>query len=315
MTPMTAVKATNAMRFSVWPNPRQSWEQVLEIARHAEATGWDGVWFADHFMPPEWDDVAGDTLECWAVLAALAAAVPRVRLGSLVCGNTYRHPAVLANQAAAVDRISGGRLVLGLGAAWQENEHRAYGIDFPGTRERLERLDEACQVVKALLTEERTSFDGRHYRLENAPLEPKPVQRPLPLLVGGGGERVLLRIAAQWADEWNVWGDPATLRHKVDVLARHCERIGRDPGEIHHSAQALLFLSTDESYLAKVREREIAMATIIGTPAEVQEIVAAYAAAGVHELIVPDFTLGGPDRWRDTLDLFMNEVASPFRQP
>src|SRR2546423_3605575 len=132
------------MRLSVWPNPQQPWADVLAVASHAAETGWDGVWFADHFMPNA-DDVSGPYLECWSVIAGLAASVPRVRIGALVSGNTYRHPAVLAKQAATVDRISGGgRIVLGLGAGWQENEHRKYGIPFYDTKERLARLEEAC---------------------------------------------------------------------------------------------------------------------------------------------------------------------------
>ena len=301
------------MRFSVWPNPQQPWTDILEVARHAEATGWDGVYFADHFMPNEPEPAPGDTIECWSVMAALAAAVPRVRLGTLVCGNTYRHPAVLANIAAAVDTISDGRLLLGLGAGWQENEHRAYGIDFFTTRERLERLEEACQVVRGLLDEERASFTGRYYRVENAPNEPKPVQAKLPLLVGGGGEKVTMRIAATYADEWNCWGTPELHVHKREVLERHCETLGRDPSEIARSAQGLLFLSTDEGWLAGKRDRDLGQAAIIGTPDEVRDVVAAYAEAGVDELIVPDFTLGKGSRRTDTCDLFINEVAPAFR--
>src|SRR3954470_8091619 len=208
------------MRFSVWPAPSETWEEVLGVAQHAESTGWDGVWFADHFMPNT-DDAEGPTMECWSVLAGLAAAVPRVRLGALGSGNTYPHPAVLANIAATTDQISGGRVVLGLGAGWQENEHRKYGIEFFDVPTRLQRLEEACQVIRALPGEKRANFEGRHYRLEDAPLDPKSVRQPIRLLIGGGGEKVTLRIAATYADEWNVWGDPAVLRHKGEVLERH----------------------------------------------------------------------------------------------
>ena len=219
------------MRFSFWPNAAQSWADTLATARHAEATGWDGIYVADHFLPSIGDD-SGPTNECWGLLAGLAAAVPRVRLGSLVCGNTYRHPAVLANQAATVDQISGGRVVLGLGAGWQENEHEAYGIDLPAPGSRLDMLEEACQVVKGLLTQDRTTFDGQYYQLDNAPCEPKPVQDPLPLLIGGGGEKRTLRIAAQFADEWNVWGTPETTRPQGSraraALRRRGPRCERD---------------------------------------------------------------------------------------
>jgi F420-dependent oxidoreductase-like protein len=300
------------MRFSVWPNPAQPWDEILGVARHAEATGWDGVYFADHFMPNAPEPAAGPTIECFSVMAALAASVPRVRLGTLVAGNTYRHPAVLANIAAAIDNISGGRLLLGLGAGWQENEHRAYGLNFFTTKERLARLEEACQVVRGLLDDERARFAGTFYRLEDAPNEPKPVQDKLPLLIGGGGEKVTMRIAATYADEWNCWGTPELHAQKREVLQRHCETIGRDPKEIARSAQGLLFLSTDAGYLAGKRG-EMGMPTIVGTPAEVRDVVAAYAEAGIDELIIPDFTLGKGTRRDDTLDLFINEVAPDFR--
>ena len=216
------------MRFSYWPSPTQPWSEVLHLAQHVERKGYYGVWYADHFMPNE-GDVSTPWNESWTMIAALAAAVPRLRVGPLVSGNTYRHPAVLAKMAATIDHVSGGRVVLGLGAGWQENEHRAYGIEFSTVGGRLARLDEACQVIKGLFTQPRTTFQGKYYQLTDAPLEPKPAQQPLPLLVGGGGEKVTLRIAAKYADEWNVWGDPATLRHKMEVLDRHCESLGRDP--------------------------------------------------------------------------------------
>ena len=300
------------MRFSVWPNLSKPWDQVLAVAQHAAETGWDGVYVADHFMPNA-ADVSGPVMECWSAMAALAAAVPRVRLGTLVCGNTYRHPAVLAKIAAAVDVISDGRLVLGLGAGWQENEHAAYGIPFHTVGERLSLLDEACAVVTGLLRNERTTFDGRWYQLADAPCEPKPVNERLPLLIGGGGEKVTLRIAAQWADEWNVWGTPEVVRHKASVLDAHCERLGRDPKAIARSTQALLFLSDDHAWLDQRRSADIAMPTIIGTVDEVRDTIGRYRDAGVDELIVPDFTLGSASRAIDTLDLFINEVVPDLR--
>ncbi len=300
------------MRFSVWPAPTQGFAEVQQIAHHAEATGWDGLWYADHFMP-DGDDTSAPWPESWTTLAALAASVPRVRLGTLVSGNTYRHPAVLAKMAATVDHISGGRAVLGLGAGWQENEHRQYGVPFYTVPERLARLDEACQVIKRLYAETSASFDGKHYQLEAASLEPKPLQDPLPLLVGGGGEKVTLRITAKWADEWNVWGDVEKLRQKMAILDRHCEEVGRDPAAIQRSAVALLFLSDDADFVANMRGRDIGRPTIVGNADEVREIVAAYREAGVDELIVPDFTLGPMPAKLATLDRFIEEVAAPLR--
>ena len=300
------------MRFSVWPAPTQSFGDVLEIARHAESTGWDGLWYADHFMP-DGEATRVPWPEAWTTLAALAVSVPRIRLGPLVTGNTYRHPAVLAKMAASVDHLSGGRLVLGLGAGWQENEHRQYGISFYTVKERLERLAESAELIKSLFANATTSFRGKHYTLENAVLEPKPVQKPLPLLIGGGGEQVTLRIAARFADEWNVWGDVATLKRKMGILDGYCAALGRSPRAIQRSAVALLFLTDDRALVEKMRSRPIGRPTIVGNADEVREIVRAYRDAGVDELIVPDFTLGPREQKLATLDRFIREVAAPLR--
>lgn len=296
------------MKFSFWPAPMQDFSTVLDLCRHAEASGWDGIWFADHFMPNA-EDTSTPWPECFTTLSALAVSVPRVRLGSLVAGNTYRHPAVLAKMAATIDHFSGGRFVLGLGAGWQENEHRQYGIPYYDVAERLARLDEACEVITTLFTEQKSHFDGRFYQLADASLEPKPLQKPLPLLIGGGGEKVTLRIAARWADEWNVWGTPDTLRHKISVLEGHCAELGRDPASIHKSAQALLFMSEDEAWLEQRRQTPMPMATMIGTPEEIAAIIADYADAGVDEIIIPDFTLGVGEAKKAAMDSFMGSVA------
>jgi F420-dependent oxidoreductase-like protein len=298
------------MRFSYWPGAGNPWGDLVEVCRHVESTGWDGIWFADHFMPNA-ADTSAPVAEVWTALAGLAALVPRVRIGTLVAGNTYRNPAVLAKMAAGVDIISGGRLVLGLGAGWQENEHVAYSIPFYTVGGRLRRLDEACQIITSLFRNDRTTFDGRYYQVQDAPLEPKPVQRPLPLLIGGGGEKVTMRIAAQYADEWNVWGTPETLRHKTAVLDRHCEALNRDPRSIRRSAQALLVLSDDPSVVenARVPGRPV----IAGNVSQLQEIVREYQEAGVDELIIPDGTLGRGEQRTAVLDRFINEVAAPFR--
>jgi F420-dependent oxidoreductase-like protein len=300
------------MRFAFWPAPQQPWSEVVELARHVETTGWDRLYFADHFMP-NGEDTSGEWTEAWTTLAALAATVPRIQLATLVTGNTYRHPAVLAKMAANIDHISGGRLVLGLGSGWQENEHTAYGISFYSVRERLARLDEACAVIKSLFENEKTNFEGRYYQLKDAPLEPKPVQAHVPLLIGGGGEKVTLRIVAKHADEWNVWGTPETMRQKGEILARHCADVGRDPADIQHSAVALLFLSDDEAFIEKIKQNVTGQPIIAGNVAEVRETVLAYQAAGVDELIVPDFTLGRGSRKLATLDQFIKEVASVAR--
>ena len=167
------------MRFSFWPVAQQSWDTLVELAQRAESTGWDGIWFADHFMPNA-DDNSGPVHEVWSVLSAWCALVPRLRIGPLVLGNTYRHPAVVAKMAATADHISGGRFVLGIGAGWQENEHEAYGIEYSTVGGRLRRFEEACHLMRSLLENERTNFDGKFYQIKDAPLSPKPIQTPLP---------------------------------------------------------------------------------------------------------------------------------------
>lgn len=296
------------MRFSFWPTPSQPYTEVLRLARHVEGTGWDGLWYADHFMPNA-DDTGTPWPEAWVTLSALGAQVPRLRLGTLVSGNTYRHPAVLAKMAATLDHITGGRVVLGLGSGWQENEHRQYGIPFHTVGERLRRLDEACQVIKGLFSNTATTFSGEYYQLDGATLEPKPLQNPLPLLIGGGGEKMTLKITARHADEWNVWGTPEVLEQKMAVLDRHCADVGRDPKAIQRSAVALLFMSEDEDHLQRMRSANIPMQHIIGTPDQIRARVQEYAALGVDELIVPGFNLGDTDQTIDTLDRFIVDVV------
>lgn len=299
------------MRFGFWPNPRSDYEATKTLAQHAEATGWDGIWLADHFLPDE--DELIPVHESWITMAALARDVPRVRLGTLVAGNTYRHPAVLANMVATLDNLADGRVVLGLGAGWQQNEHEAYGIEYGTAGSRLDMLEESCQVLKGLFHNDHFDFDGKYYQLRNAPLEPKPKQAKIPLMIGGGGEKRTLKITAQYADEWNVWGDVAILKHKMAILDQHCEAVGRDPSEIERSAVALLFLSDNENYLKRIRSADMNMPAIIGTVNEVIDIIANFEEAGVKELIVPDFTLGtliGADSVKlEIMEKFITEVA------
>jgi F420-dependent oxidoreductase-like protein len=252
-------------------------------------------------------------LEAWTTLAALAALTDRMRLGVLVSGNTYRHPAILAKMATTVDVVSGGRHVLGIGSGWQQNEHDAYGIELPAVPDRLDRLEEACEVITSLLRNPRTNFEGRHYRLVDAPCEPKPVAGGLgvPLLIGGGGERVTLRIAARYADQWNTWGLPQLIAHKTTVLERHCETIGRDPASIERSAQVIVHLADDPARLGELRAQEIPMPAMIGTANELAEIVASYREIGLDELIVPDRSLGETISERlETMDRLKEEVVS-----
>jgi F420-dependent oxidoreductase-like protein len=311
------------MRFGVFTSMgTQTWSGVLDLWKHLEVTGWDVACVTDHFMPntPERE---GAMLESWSTLSALAALVPRMRVGTIVLGNTYRHPAVVAKMAAQVDIISGGRLLLGLGAGWQENEHQAYGIPFYTLRERLERLDEACEVITSLWTQRRATFKGRHYQLSDAPLDPKPVQQPHPeLMIGGGGERVTLRIVARHANHWNVWGGPQVLARKSAILAEHCAAVGRDPKTITRSVNMALLITDKKDeveQLARTIETRMGRhaadardTCLAGTPEQIRERLHQLQAAGCGLLFIPTMFRPLPDLRRD-LDRFIADVVPAFR--
>jgi F420-dependent oxidoreductase-like protein len=219
-----------------------TYEDMLRVWLEADSIpSIEHAWDFDHFMPLG-NDPTGPCLEGWTLLAAFAAQTKRIRVGVMVTGNTYRHPAVLANMATTIDIISQGRLDFGIGAGWNELEHNAYGIPLYQPGERLRRLAEACEVIRLLWTETTPSFEGKYYQLKNAYSEPKPVQKPHPpFVIGGGGEKVTLRIAAQYADIWNFAGGPVeTFVHKNEILDAHCAAIGRDPATIARSVQLIV---------------------------------------------------------------------------
>jgi F420-dependent oxidoreductase-like protein len=311
------------MRFGMFTSMGgQTWAGVLDLWRHLETTGWDIACVTDHFLPNT-KEREGAMLESWSTLSALSALVPRMRVGTIVLGNTYRHPAVVAKMAAQVDIISGGRLLLGLGAGWQQNEHEAYGIPFYTLGERLARLDEACQVMTSLWTERRSNFKGRYYQLSDAPLDPKPVQSPRPeLMIGGGGERVTLRIAATHADHSNIWGGPLVLARKGAILDEHCAAVGRDPKTITRSANMALLITDKREEVERLAEtiatrmgRHAADARdtcLAGTPDQIREQLHQLRAAGVDVLFVPSMFRPLPELRRD-LDRFIAEIAPAFR--
>jgi F420-dependent oxidoreductase-like protein len=309
------------MRFAIFTGlGLTTWDAVRELWVHVDRSGWDAACVTDHFMPNTPEKV-GDVMECWTTLAALAPLVSRMRIGTIVAGNTYRHPAVLAKMAAQVDIISGGRLICGLGAAWQQNEHDAYGIPFYTVQERLARLDEACQVLKALWTQDRSTFKGRYYQLADAPLAPKPVQRPHPeLMIGGGGEKVTLKIVARHADHWNVWGGPDVLARKGALLDGYCRAAGRDPKSITRSANMALLFSEDRAEIDKLytaltkrfgMAEAVARDTMLaGSAGEIRDKLGRLREAGVGMLFIPTLFVKDP---RPALDRFMKEIAPQFR--
>jgi F420-dependent oxidoreductase-like protein len=266
--------------------PERRFDRIVELAEAAEGAGFELVTLMDHLyqiggVGPESDPM----LEAYATLSGVAARTSRVHLGTLVTGVTYRNPALLAKTVTTLDVISGGRAILGLGAAWNEAEHKGYGFDFPPIGERMDRLDEALTIARLMFNEERPTFEGRHYRIDRAFNSPRPIQPGgPPILVGGGGERRTLLIAARHAamTHWFA-GSIETLRHKTEVLERHCETVGRDPATIVRTiGSPVLPVATERDAAAALEriapERRKVLTPL--TPEQGAERLATYVEAG-----------------------------------
>ena len=279
-------------------------EQVVAAVQAAEEAGFDAVSVMDHLHQiPPYMSRTDPILEAYVLLGALAARTTRIRLGALVTAVTYRNPALLAKMVTTLDLVSGGRAFLGIGASWNEDEYRAYGYGdaLLPIRERLDRLEEALEVCRAMFADGEAHFDGRRYRLRGALNLPRPLQAGgPPILVGGAGERRLLRLVARYADIANLFGDPPTVRHKLAVLARHCEEIGRDPAEILKTRTGMLIVAPTaaeaERRAQDVRretgldEETFRLRCIVGDPDEVAERAQALLDAGLDGLMF--FTSG-----------------------
>ena len=266
--------------------PHKTFDRVAELTRAAEDAGFDLVTVMDHVyqiygVGPETDPM----LEAWTTLGALAARTSRVRLGTLVTGVTYRNPAMLAKMVTTLDVISGGRAILGLGAAWNEDEHRGYGFEFPPIKERMDRLEEALTICHAMFTEERPSFEGRYYRIDRALNSPRPIQADGPrILVGGGGEQRTLKIAAKHADmtHWFPLG-LEVLKHKTEVLERHCAAVGRDPSSIERTMTSPVLVAPSDAARDAILERippERRASLVVGSPEQAAEGLRPYLDAG-----------------------------------
>jgi len=281
------------MDLTLWPLVSQPWPALCEAVEMVEALGWYGAMVEDHFMADGggFGAVSDPRLEVTSVLSALAAVTNSLRLAPLVMSATYRHPAVVANWAVTVDHISAGRLTLGLGAGWQLNEHAQYGIQLGTPGERIDRLDEYCTVVRSLLEQSVTDFNGRFFELSNAWCEPKPLQPRLPLLIGGKGDR-MLRLVARHADQWNMWAMPTVFSERSAVLDQSCEAIGRDPATIRRSTQALVCLTDSESDARSFLDAAGGRAAFAGTAEQFADLAAQWHDAGVDELVIPDWHLG-----------------------
>jgi F420-dependent oxidoreductase-like protein len=302
--------------FTTDVTPGVLFDGVAGMATAAEETGYDSVWVMDHFYQlPPMGGPSQPMLDAYTLLGALAMRTSKVRLGTMVTGVTYRNPAHLAKIVTTLDVLSAGRAILGIGAAWYDVEHEGLGFDFPAAGQRLDRLDEALQICRAMFTEDAPSFDGRYYRIHEARNIPRPVQAGgPPILIGGGGERRTLRLVARYADMMNIFGDAATVAHKVDVLHRHCEELGRDPSDITVSRLSTLVLTASAEETTSTRDflRQVTgeepTTSDIGTPDELIARVEELAAAGVQYFIF-NMPTGTPETVRQVGELLINRFG------
>lgn len=275
-------------------DPVEAYETMTRVAQEAEALGFHSIWLYDHFhtVPTPTQEV---TFECWTSTAALARDTKRVRIGQIVTCNSYRNPALLAKMASTVDVLSHGRLDFGIGAGWYEHEYRAYGYPYPDGPERLRQLRDALQIIRAMWTQEEAVFEGNYFQVKGAINQPKGVQKPhIPILIGGGGEKVTLRLVAQYGDACNFGGNVEHFKHKLAVLKQHCDDIGRDYNTIRRTAiiDDCAIAETDEAAVAKLTPEQrqhidgVRQSQLVGTPAAIRARLAELEEAGVQELII-----------------------------
>jgi F420-dependent oxidoreductase-like protein len=285
-------------------------------ARSAEEYGFDSFWVMDHFHQIQNVGRVGEPmLEGWTTISSLASVTKTIKLGTLVTGNIYRSPALLAKMGATVDVLSGGRLFMGIGAGWNEEEAKAYGIPHYDVPERLGRLGEALQIIRGMWTSDGFSFNGRYYSTSNAFCVPKPVQKPHPpILIGGSGEKSTLRLVAKYGNACNLFGGAATVRHKLAVLKEHCKSVGRDYDEILKTKLGHLVIAEDAKDAKSIAVGEVSSPerleeyAIYGSPDLVKEKIREFHEAGIEYMI---FNVHAK-REETMMKLFADEVISSF---
>ncbi|HJR25856.1 MAG TPA: LLM class F420-dependent oxidoreductase [Acidimicrobiales bacterium] len=305
------------MELSSIADPQAKWATAVDVAVLAEELGYDSLWWYDHFhnVPVPAHEAV---FECWTTVAAISQRTSRIRLGQMVGCNGYRNPALLAKITSTVDVISGGRLDWGVGAGWYEHEFNGYGYGFPSAKDRIGMLREAVEIVKAMWTEPDVSYAGKHYELKGAQCDPKPLQQPHPpVLIGGGGEQLTLRVVARLADASNFGGKPHEWAHKAEVLKEHCAAVGRDYDEIQKTWSPEVFVRETEAEVAAAGSRSFwgepvdswTEGNLVGTPEQVAEKIQAYVDLGCTGFYpwcsdYPDTT---------TLRLFAEQVMPQLR--
>jgi F420-dependent oxidoreductase-like protein len=270
-------------------------DSLRAIATQAERSGFDSFWVMDHFHQIQGvGDLQEPMLEGWTTIAVVAGFTSKIKLGTLVTGNVYRHPSILAKIGATLDVLSKGRLFMGIGAAWNQEESAAYGVPFPSTKERFERLEEAVQIIRSMWTQDRTTFNGKFYQIQGAYCNPKPIQQPHPpIMIGGSGERETLRLVAKYADACNIFGSPETVRRKLDILRTHCKSVGRDYDSILKTKLSHVIIDKDRraveqmvaTELGHMPEQRLGEWATFGGPEEVRRQIEAFRDAGIDYLI------------------------------
>ncbi len=274
-------------------DPPTTMDRLRAVAESAESSGFSSMWVMDHLLQlPPLGGPGASILEGYVTLGSLAALTKRVELGTLVTGVTYRNPAHLAKQIASLDALTGGRAVLGIGAAWYDTEHAAYGWEFPAVKERFARLNEAVAICRGMFDNETFTYHGTYYNVVDARVVPRP-QRRVPIMIGGSGEKKTLRMVAELADMCNISGTAQIVAKKLAILDEHCAAVGRDPSDVKRTAMVSLFVSPNEAERDSLRQMvgydsnaEVRDRMIVATADEATENVAAIVAAGVNEVIV-----------------------------
>jgi F420-dependent oxidoreductase-like protein len=295
------------------------WAQMLDLWKKADGWGYDSLWNFDHFygifVNPD-----APCFEGWTTLSALAMATRRARIGHMVNGNTYRNPCILAKMATTLDHVSEGRLNLGIGAGWFELEHQSFGIDFKTVPRRLEALDEALRIIRGMFTQEKTTLRGKHYTVTDAMCSPKPLQRPHPpMMIGGSGKKVLLRIVATHADMWNATGSAEQMKELIEVIDRHGEKVKRDTAEIEKTVMIPLgykasperqqFLQNLIASMRQVTPQEARKQIMIGDRQECLDTIERYTRVGVTHFIFMTFTPYNEDE----IQAFAEEIIPRVR--
>lgn len=293
------------------------WNKAVEIAVMAEELGFDSIWVYDHFhnVPAPAHEAV---FECWTTMAAISQRTSRIRLGQMVGCNSYRNPGLLAKITSTVDVISGGRLDWGIGAGWYENEYRGYGYDFKKPSDRIGMLKETVEIVKSMWSNAETTYDGKYYKLDRANCDPKPLQKPLPpVWIGGGGEKVTLRVVAEHADVSNFGSSVEEFIHKREILKGHCAAIGRDEDTIRKTISSEVFIRETEKEIIEAGSKSLwgdsaeswRSKALVGTPEQVSEKIQRYLDAGCTGFIpwCPDYPS------TETIELFAKHVMPNFR--